>query len=108
MKTIGILLHSLTVEYSIEILHGIKTYFEDKDVRLVIAPTKDPHCDMGVFDYQCWASAEYLFSEQVDGYIIISSSYCSRITARALSKFLEPIKDRPIISIGLELNLPNC
>jgi len=108
MKTIGILLHSLTVEYSLEILNGINSYFAGKDVKLIIGQTRDPHCDMGLYEYQCWASAEYLFSKQIDAYILITSSYSSRITNRALSKFLERVGDRPIVSIGMEISLPNA
>lgn len=107
MKTIGVLIHSLTVEYALNVLEGITNFFKNKNIRILIAQTKSPNCGSGIYEYQCWASAEYLFSQEIDAFIVISGSYSSEITNRALSKYLEKIGNRPVISIGLELNLPN-
>ena len=54
MKTIAVLIHSLTVEYAVQVLEGITTYYKDKDVRLVIFQIKDPHSTYSLYDYQCW------------------------------------------------------
>lgn len=108
MKTIAVFVHSLTVEYSLNVLNGVTDYFKNKNVRLIICQTKEPHCHIGVYEYQCWSGAEYLFSKQIDAYIIIAGSYSSAINDRTLSKALEKVGNRPVISIGMELNLPNA
>lgn len=107
MKTIAVFIHSLTIEYALDVLYGITSYFKDKDVRLVIVQTKQPHVQNGVYTYHCWEGAEYAFSEQIDAYIIISGSYASLMSIDSLIKSLEKTGDRPVISIGTDLSLKN-
>ena len=66
MKNIAVLIHSLTVEYAVQILNGISSYCKDKDVRVIIFQLNDPFATYGVFDYQNWSAIEYLKSDEID------------------------------------------
>ena len=108
MKKIGVLVHALTVEYALEVLNGIFSYFSDKqDVQFFVAQTKEPHTDSGNYEYQSWNSVSLLFSTDVDLVIVITGSYSSTIATPTLAKILKKYKEKPIISIGADLGLPD-
>lgn len=107
MKTIAVLIHSFTIEYSLDILNGISKYFENKDVKLIVSQVKIPHSTSGLYEYQCWAASKYLLSQEIDGVIVITGSFSTTITSEALSEALKDYKDIPVISISGELTLPN-
>lgn len=108
MKKIAVLVHSLTVEYALNVLSGVSNFFSDKDVMLFVAQTKNPHYLYGLFDYHCWANTELLFSSEIDGYVIITGSYTSHIQTDSLAELLKKIGNRPVVSISQEMKLPNC
>ena len=107
MKKIGVLVHALTVEYALEVLNGIFSYFNDKqDVQFFVAQTKEPHTDSGNYEYQSWNSVSLLFATDVDLVIVITGSYSSTISTDALGKTLRSFREKPIISIGADLKIP--
>ncbi|MCQ2591807.1 MAG: GGDEF domain-containing protein [Treponema sp.] len=108
MKRIAVLTYDITVEYSLEVLNGISEYFKDKDIQLVIGQVKEPHCKLGLFEYQCWAATSYLFSEQIDAVIVIYGSFSSTLSPDGLSKLLSAFPSKPTFSVGAELDLPEC
>ena len=108
MKKIGVLVHSLTVEYALEVLNGIFSYLSDKkDVQFFIAQTKEPQTDTGIYEYQSWNSVSLLFSTDVDLIIVITGSYSSSISTVNLGKLLKTYREKPVISIGADLKIPN-
>ena len=108
MKKIGVLVHALTVEYALEVLNGIFSYFEDKkDVQFFVAQTKDPLTDSGIYEYQSWNNLSLLFANDVDLIIVITGSYATTISTENLGKILSKYKEKPIISVGAELKLQN-
>lgn len=108
MKKIGVLVHALTVEYALEVLNGIFAYFKDKDdIQFFVAQTKDPKTDSGIYEYQSWNSLSLLFSTDIDLVIVITGSYSSTFSSASLAKILKEFKQKPIISIGANLNLPD-
>ena len=107
MKNIAILIHGFTLEYSLSILYGIEAYFKGKDVHLLIGQTQDPYNTNGHYEYQCWNIKNLLFSEEIDAIIVISGSYASVMSKDELVSALKPFSKKPIISIGVDLGLPN-
>lgn len=105
MKTIAVLIHSLTVEYAVQVLEGITTYYKDKDVRLVIFQIKDPHSTYSLYDHQCWTGIDYLQSNEIDGVIIISGSFAMTVTKEIFQEKLKVLKNKPIISIAMDLGI---
>lgn len=109
MHTIGVLVHSLTVEYTTDILSGIVDYFNERDVRVVIGQIKNPHCSMGMFEYQNWSGTEFFFSEQVEGIIVISGDFTSHMKIDDFGYYLNVFSlGQPVVSIGAEVDISNC
>ena len=106
MKNIAVLIHSLTVEYAVQILNGISSYCKDKDVRVMIFQLNDPFATYGVFDYQNWSAIEYLKSDEIDGVIIIYGSFSMTVSAEYFRKVFEKI-NKPVVSVSMELGLKN-
>ena len=106
MKNIAVLIHSLTVEYAVQILNGISSYCSDKDVRVMIFQLNDPFATYGVFDYQNWSAIEYLKSDEIDGVIIIYGSFSMTVSAEYFRKVFEKI-NKPVVSVAMELGLKN-
>ena len=107
MKNIAVLIQSLTVEYSINILNGISSYFTDKEnYRLIIGQTKNPNYKLGLYEYQYWAAEELLLSDEIDGIILISGSYSSTMKTKDLAnRFKQIAKEKVIVSVGIDLGL---
>ncbi|MCR4733616.1 MAG: GGDEF domain-containing protein [Treponema sp.] len=108
MKNIAVFAQSLTVDYALEVIRGITSFFDDKDdVRLFLTQTKFPKIEEGIFEYQYWAGAELLKSKQIDAIIIISGSYASYLSAEMLKSLFKSFSTKPIISISLDLEYEN-
>lgn len=107
MKNIVVFLQSLSVEYSLSILDGITSYYADKDVRLMIAQTNMKFVENSLFDYQFWVSTDILNSKDIDGIIVISSSYTSAVIIEELKTYLKKFSGKPVISIGINPDLEN-
>lgn len=108
MKNIAVLINNFTIEYSLEVLSGISTFFEDKDVHLIISQTRIPKYSQGLYEYQNWTGEQLLSSKEIDCVIIISGSYASQISVEDFSIALKNLEEKPIISIAADLNLKNC
>ena len=108
MFNIAVLVNSFSVEYSDLILQGIYRYFADKkNVRVFFAQTFIPHLEGELYDYQYWASVEYLKSEIIDEIIIVSNTYCLYKTRDELKNLIKPfIGKKKIISIGMDFEDP--
>ena len=106
MKNIAVLIHSLTVEYAVQILNGVSSYCSDKDVRVMIFQLNDPFATYGVFDYQNWSAIEYLKSDEIDGVIIIYGSFSMTVSSAYFRKVFEKI-NKPVVSVSMELGLKN-
>lgn len=106
MKNIAVLINSLTIEYSLNILSGISDFFKDEDVRLIIGQIKSPNTKIGMYEYQCWSGTSSLFSEQIDGVIVITGSFSSSITKQELSEALQVFPNKPLVSVAMKLDIP--
>jgi len=106
MRTIAVILHSLLVEYSVQILEGITSYYKDKNIRTLIFQTNDPHSVYGVYDYQNWVGTEFLKSEEIDGILIITGSFAMTVTPEFFKQTFKNI-NKPVISISTKLGLNN-
>ena len=108
MKKVALFVHNLTVEYALTVAQGVAAYYtKDKDVQLILAQTNQPHYPYGLYEYQYWASAEILNSDEIDLILIITSTYQTYITEEALASFLKQFTKKPIVSIAADLPFEN-
>ena len=108
MKRIALFVHNLTVEYSLTVAQGVASYFtQDKDIKLVLVQTNQPYYPYGLYEYQYWAGAELLKTEDVDLIMIVTSAYQTYIREKDLTAFLKPFTNKPIVSIAVDLPFEN-
>ncbi len=107
MKNIAILVYDLTVEYNIVVVEGILNYLRTKpDVHSIISTINAPHNEEFQYDYQYWTSLEALKSDSIDAVIVVTNSFCHNISIQNLSKELEGLLPKPVISVSNPLDLP--
>lgn len=107
MRTIGVIIPTFTIEYSLDVLAGISDFFRGTDARVLIAQTNYLHSADGTSDYQYWSSVEYLKSDEVDAVIVVSGLYASSMQSEALSDVIAAFAPKPVISIAVDFNLDN-
>lgn len=106
MKNVAVLIYDLTIEYHITVVDGILSFFKDKeDVNLFIAPVNAPHATTNGSDYQYWSIVNVLKNKAIDSVIVVANSFTEFISLEELSKELECLLPKPIISIATPLNL---
>ena len=107
MKNIAVLVYDLTVEYNIVVVDGITDYFKDKDdVHLIISTTNSPHNEAYQYEYQYWSAVELLKSKNIDAAIVVTNTYFNTINLENLTKELECLLPKPIISVSNPMALP--
>ena len=107
MYNIAVLVHNFSVEYADLVIQGIYRFFSDKkDTRVFFIQTSTPHLANGLYDYQYWASVEYLKSEIIDEIIIVSNTSCLYKSRDELKELIRPLFSKKIISIGMDLDEP--
>lgn len=107
MKKIVLLVPFFHTEYSMQLVSGIAEFFKDKPVKLIIAKTEFPKGNNGLYDYQYWNLTEFVKTKEIDAYIIASAFYCNNMSKVEVENFVKTLGNKPIISIGEKLNLPN-
>ena len=80
MKTVAVIVPSFAIEYSLEFLSGIYDYFNDKDVRVLVAHSRFFNDSIGTFNYQYLTVFNLLKSEQIDLIICASGMYTSSMS----------------------------
>lgn len=103
-KNIVVLVSEIANDYTYAVLDGINEYFSDKDVNLIVIPTRRAQ---NLASRQYWTGMKLASSEQVDGVIILSAVYLSAITKDKLSEELSSFKTNNIVSISADLPLEN-
>ena len=107
MYNIAVFVHNFSVEYADLVIQGIYRFFsERKDTRVFFVQTATPHIQDGLYEYQYWASTEYLKSEVIDEIIFVSNTYCYYKKQDEIKELLEPFKGKKIVSIGMKFDDP--
>lgn len=107
MKRVAVLVPSFTIEYCYSLLQGVTDYFKDKDVQLIILQTKYGKYSINPIDCQYWAGMNLIDIDDIDIIIVFSGAYCSIIPESDFINILKNSTSKPIISIAVDLKLPN-
>ena len=99
-KNIIVLASEIANDYSFSILDGICNYFSDKNANLIIIPAR-----MGddLPSIQSQIGIKLAGCEQIDGVIVLSSVFLSRITIEQLTDLLKDLKTKNIVSLSTQL-----
>lgn len=109
MKTIAVLIYDVTIEYHVQVIDGITSYFKDKpDVSLCVVPINAAHASGSNYGYQYWTLLELVKTKSFDGTIVVTNSFCEYMTMKSLEEELEPLAMKPMVSISVPLDYPSC
>lgn len=108
MKTVAVIVPSFAIEYSLEFLSGIYDFFNDKDVRVLVAHSRFFNDSIGTFNYQYLTVFNLLKSEQIDLIICASGMYTSSMSKVEFAEVLKKYTNKPIISVALSFDFENC
>lgn len=106
-KTVAVLAPDIAIEYTQEALSGIREFFIDRNVDVVVAHTMLPEASYGEFSYQYWSTTEMLRTASIDGYIVLTGSYMAMTSAERLSRLLDKYDGRPIVSMSIPISVEN-
>lgn len=106
MKKIAVIVPSFTIEYSQDFLDGVVDYFNQRDVKLIIAQTQIPNNETGLYDYQFWNIVNVLAAKEIDAYIIPLGLYTVKRTIEQLQKVFSKFADRPVICSAEDIHFP--
>ena len=99
-KNIVVLASEISNDYSFSVLDGITSFFADKDVNLIIISARvgehiaELHSQIGIKLAEC---------DQIDGIIVFSAIFLSRMPVKSLTKLLGGIKTKNILSLSTQL-----
>ena len=99
-KNIVVLASEIANDYSFSVLDGITNYFSDKNANLIIISAR-----MGddLASIQSQIGLKLAECEQIDGIIILSSIFLSRISLDQLTKIVKSFKTKNILSLSVQL-----
>lgn len=107
MKNIAVVLYDFSTEYCSTVVDGISSFFKDKeDVRYIITTAYLPNSKEGT-EFQYWTSLELLKSDFIDGIIILTNSFSEDLKIDEISQRLQDFSKKPVVSVGVALNLEN-
>lgn len=107
MYKIAVIVPSYSIEYSLSFINGVCDYFSNKEVKVILAQTKYPNSTVTLFDYQYWSNYELLQAEDIDAIIIGTGVYLSAYESKNVIDYLRKITNKPVISAGVDLGIPN-
>lgn len=106
-KTVALFVQEIWSDYTRGVEKGIIDYFKDKDVNLLIEHLRLPVYEDESFGMQYWSSLNVSKAKNIDAIIVCTPTICSRISTEQLSEYLEPVSDKPIISLSFPLDVKN-
>ncbi|MBR5932429.1 MAG: GGDEF domain-containing protein [Treponema sp.] len=107
-KKIAVFVQEIWSDYNKSLIKGILDFYRDKDVDVFLSQVRIPLYEGDAFGMQYWSCLRVGSCEDVDAVIVCSPTFCSTMSANELSKLLEPVADKKIISVSIPLNLKNC
>jgi len=107
LKNIVLVASDLNIEYCLTVLKGIHEFLENlTDIRLIVTQVKSKFDNHGTYVYQYSSTIDMISAQDVDGYIILSTSFGDFLNE--LVSLIREKNNSPIISIGVDLPFENC
>ena len=99
-KNIVVLASEIANDYSFSVLDGICNYFSDKNANLIIISVRMAD---DLPSIQSQIGFKLAGCEQVDGLIVLSSIFLSRITLEQLTQIIKGFKTKNVLSLSVQL-----
>ncbi|MCR5385693.1 MAG: GGDEF domain-containing protein [Treponema sp.] len=107
-KKIAVFVQEIWSDYNKSLIKGILDFYNGKDVDVFLSQIRIPLYEEDAFGMQYWSCLRVAACDDIDAVIVCSPTFCSTISPDELSKKLEPISDKKIVSVSIPLELKNC
>lgn len=102
-KRIGLVLHNIHEEYSVELIKGVKRFCKENSIQLILFPINSKLSEKFNFEYRNHAIKELINKSNLDGVIFSAGTLCSFITKKDFKNELDKLGDIPIVNIGINI-----
>lgn len=102
-KRIGLVLHNIHEEYSVELIKGVKRFCKENNIQLILFPINAKQSEKFNFEYRNHAIKELINKSNLDGVIFSAGTLCSFITKKDFNNDLDELGDIPIVNIGMNI-----
>lgn len=102
-KRIGLVLHNIHEEYSVELIKGVKRFCKENSIQLILFPINSKLSEKFNFEYRNHAIKELINKSNLDGVIFSAGTLCSFITKKDFKNELDKLSDIPIVNIGINI-----
>ena len=103
MKKIGLAVHNIHEEYSIELIRGVEKYCSENDLQLLLFPINAQKSENHGFEYRAQSIKNLLTPENVDALILSSGTLSSFITKEEFIEYVKTLSPLPVVSIGVDV-----
>jgi diguanylate cyclase (GGDEF)-like protein len=103
-KNIVVLVNEIANDYSFSVLDGINSFFSDKDVNLIIITLRTRN---DLVSKQSLLGIKLSENQKIDGIIVLSAIFLSRITIEQLAQILKDVQTDNILSLSTPLPIKN-
>lgn len=103
MKRIGLAVHNIHEEYSIELIKGVEKFCLENNYQFIIVPISAKHAEQHGFEGRQQAIKEIITRNNFDAVIVSAGPMCTFITKEEFAQDLKKY-DLPIVNVGLEID----
>lgn len=102
-KKIGLVLHNLHEEFSLEISKGVERFCNEKSYSLILLPICPKYSEEHNFEYRNRAILKLINNHNLDGIIYCASSLGSFESKTEVKKDIDALAPLPIVNIGMHI-----
>lgn len=102
MKRIGLAVHNIHEEYSIELIKGVEKFCTENNYQFIIVPISAKHAEKFGFEGRPQAIKEIITIYNFDAMIMSAGPLCTFITKEEFAQDLKKF-NIPVVNIGLEI-----
>ena len=103
MTRIGLVVHNIHDEFSIELIKGADLFCSKNSCQLFILPVNAKNISAYGYEYRYQASMDFINSSNFDGLIFSGGSLSSFVTLDEYKEILDKIKSVPIVNITTDV-----
>ncbi|MCR5614420.1 GGDEF domain-containing protein [Treponema sp.] len=102
-KRIGLVVHNIHEEYSIELIRGVEKFCNENKDQLILFPISQKYAERYGFDSRLRGIKEVVNYNNLDGAVFSAGALCSFCPKEEYKESLEKLRPLPIVNIGMNI-----
>lgn len=104
----GLLIQDIITEYSSMIIKGARKYCLENNIQLFVFDIRSKNWNGGVYDYHHYACKSLATEANIDGILLITSTYCQYFSKDQHKSIVDELKYLPLVSISENIPEISC